>query len=41
LRAFLRAYRAALAARRDGAPDVVFPAGTYQLRVEHGVRCAA
>jgi hypothetical protein len=41
LREFLRAYRAALAARRDGAPDVVFPAGTYQLRVEHGVRCAA
>lgn len=41
LREFLRAYRAALAARREGARDVVFPPGTYQLRVEHNVRCAA
>jgi hypothetical protein len=41
LKEFLHAYRAALAARRAGIPDVLFPAGTYQLRVEHGVRCAA
>jgi REP element-mobilizing transposase RayT len=37
---FLRDYRAAFAAMRSGVRDVVFPAGTYQLRVEHGVRCA-
>jgi len=38
--AFLRAYRSALKQRRAGVLDVVFPAGTYQLRVEHGVMCA-
>ncbi|HET7754586.1 MAG TPA: transposase [Anaeromyxobacteraceae bacterium] len=38
---FVRAYRAALLARRAGSADVVFPAGTYLLRVAHGVRCAA
>ncbi len=38
---FLKAYREARAARRAGIQDVVFPAGTYLLRVEHGVRCAA
>jgi REP-associated tyrosine transposase len=38
---FLRAYRAAWAAMRSGVRDVVFPAGTYLLRVQHGVRCAA
>jgi hypothetical protein len=38
---FLRAYRGALAAFRSGVLDVVFPSGTYKLRVEHGVRCAA
>ena len=38
---FLRAYREAWTARRAGARDVVFPAGTYLLRVAHGVRCAA
>jgi putative transposase len=37
---FLRAYRAAWIARRDGAMDVVFPCGTYLMRVVHGVPCA-
>lgn len=37
---FLRAYRTALAARRRGALDTVFPAGTYLMRVAHGVACA-
>jgi REP element-mobilizing transposase RayT len=36
---FLRAYREALAARMAGAMDVVFPAGTYLLRVAHRVPC--
>ncbi|HEU4437968.1 MAG TPA: hypothetical protein VFT36_01885 [Methylomirabilota bacterium] len=38
---FLRAYRAARAAMRAGLRDVIFPAGTYLLRIQHGVRCAA
>lgn len=38
---FLRAYRAAWMALRKGVHDVVFPAGTYWLRVAHGVRCHA
>ncbi len=37
---FLHAYRSALKRRREGVLSVVFPAGTYQLRVEHGVTCA-
>jgi REP element-mobilizing transposase RayT len=37
---FLRAYRAAWADRRAGIRDVVFPAGTYLLRIQHGVCCA-
>jgi REP element-mobilizing transposase RayT len=37
---FLRSYRAAWAARRAGEVDVVFPLGTYLLRVAHGVPCA-
>jgi REP element-mobilizing transposase RayT len=37
---FLQRYRAAWEARRRGVADVVFPAGTYQLRLEHGVLCA-
>ena len=41
LRSFLDSYRSALADLRSGLPDVLFPAGTYHLRVEHGVRCAA
>jgi REP element-mobilizing transposase RayT len=38
---FLRAYRAARKAFVAGASDVLFPAGTYLLRVVQGVRCAA
>jgi putative transposase len=41
LGAFLHAYRSAWKQRRDGLRDVLFPAGTYQLRIEHGVPCAA
>jgi putative transposase len=37
---FGQAYREALSAFRDGVRDVLFPAGTYLLRVAHGVRCA-
>jgi hypothetical protein len=38
---FLNAYREALVARRAGVADVVFPQGTYLLRIAHGVRCEA
>ena len=41
LKAFVRAYRDAWSAMRAGVLDVLFPAGTYALRVLHGVRCAA
>jgi len=37
---FLRGYRSAWNARRRGRADVVFPCGTYLLRVAHGVACA-
>jgi REP element-mobilizing transposase RayT len=37
---FLRSYRTAWAARCAGEPDVVFPCGTYLLRVVHGLPCA-
>jgi REP element-mobilizing transposase RayT len=37
---FLRAYREARRRWRAGVRDVLFPAGTYQLRLEHRVRCA-
>jgi REP-associated tyrosine transposase len=37
---FLRAYRAAWREMRRGVRDVVFPHGTYWLRVMHGVACA-
>ena len=37
---FLRAYREAWAALKAGVRDAVFPAGTYWLRVAHGVRCS-
>jgi REP element-mobilizing transposase RayT len=37
---FLRSYRAAWRARSDGAANVIFPCGTYLLRVVHGVPCA-
>ena len=36
---FLRLYRSAWAARREGKTDVTFPCGTYLLRVAHGVPC--
>lgn len=41
LREFLAEYRKAWTALRGGVADVVFPAGTYRLRVLHGVACAA
>jgi putative transposase len=41
LRAFQDSYRVARAAFIQGAREVVFPAGTYWLRVMHGVQCAA
>jgi len=37
---FLRAYREAWLKWREGKRSVLFPAGTYQLRVLHGVACA-
>ena len=37
---FLKAYRAAWRARRAGERGVVFPAGTYLLRIAHAVTCA-
>jgi hypothetical protein len=37
---FIRAYRSAWNEWRAGVRDVLFPAGTYQLRLEHRVRCA-
>lgn len=40
LKRFVDDYRAAWAARRAGKLDAVFPAGTYLLRVLHGVPCA-
>ena len=40
LAAFEREYRSALAAWCAGKRDVVFPAGTYLLRVAHGATCA-
>jgi REP element-mobilizing transposase RayT len=39
LKAFLAEYREALAAWREGMRDVVFPRGTYQMRVAHKVLC--
>ena len=41
LAAFLSDYRDAWEARRQGKRSAVFPAGTYLLRVLHGVPCAA
>jgi len=40
LKTFLREYRDAWARRRAGEASVIFPAGTYLLRVLHGVQCA-
>ena len=41
LREFLTAYRMAWQSMREGVRDVVFPSGTYGLRVILGVRCTA
>lgn len=41
LRAFRREYLAAWQAWRSGRRTVEFPAGTYALRILHGVACAA
>jgi len=38
---FLCQYRSALAARRKGNANTIFPCGTYLLRVAHGVPCGA
>lgn len=38
---FRQAYREAWAAFRRGVRDVLFPPGTYWLRITHGVRCVA
>ncbi|HYD53900.1 MAG TPA: hypothetical protein VEA99_14785 [Gemmatimonadaceae bacterium] len=40
LEAFVRSYRQAWRAFSRGVRDVVFPHGTYWMRVAHGVRCA-
>lgn len=40
LKEFLAGYREALQAWRDGKRDVVFPDGTYQMRVSHQAACA-
>ncbi|MEO8899915.1 MAG: hypothetical protein ABI488_00025 [Polyangiaceae bacterium] len=37
---FVKAYRAAWLAWRDGDRSVTFPAGTYALRIHSGVACA-
>jgi hypothetical protein len=41
LASFVEAYRDALRAWRSGQQGVVFPAGTYLVRVTHQVACAA
>jgi REP element-mobilizing transposase RayT len=41
LKGFLQDYREAWLARKAGIANVLFPAGTYLLRVLHGVQCAA
>jgi REP element-mobilizing transposase RayT len=41
LKTFQREYRLAWLERRSGVPNVLFPAGTYLLRVLHGVQCAS
>jgi REP element-mobilizing transposase RayT len=37
---FVKEYREAQASWRAGLRDVVFPAGTYLMRIMHGVQCA-
>ena len=39
LKQFIEDYRSAWAALRAGVAGVLFPAGTYWLRVRHGVAC--
>jgi len=39
VRAFREAYRAALAKWRHGIRDILFPAGTWWMRVFHGAQC--
>lgn len=41
LRDFIHSYRAALSRFKEGFRDVVFPAGTYWMRVHQSVACAA
>jgi putative transposase len=41
LREFFEAYRQACLRFRQGLRDVVFPLGTYGMRVFHGVVCEA
>jgi REP element-mobilizing transposase RayT len=41
LKKFLREYRRAWLEFARGAREAIFPAGTYWMRVAHGVRCAA
>jgi len=41
LKGFLLAYRAAWAGWRDGVEEVLFPAGTYAMRILHGAACAS
>ena len=41
LKAFQDGYRAALMLWRQGVREVVFPPGTYAMRVVHGAACAA
>lgn len=41
VRAFTECYRAAWLRWKDGIRDVLFPAGTYSLRVHAGVLCSA
>ncbi len=36
---FLYEYRQALKRWKDGDRDVIFPAGTYALRIHAGVKC--
>jgi len=40
MQVFVKAYRAAWVRWRDGMRDVLFPAGTYALRLYSGVLCA-
>lgn len=39
LKAFREAYRVALMRWRQGVRDILFPAGTYAMRVAHGADC--